>query len=104
MDRGEQRRARLAAIIKAALPAHATKRIARELGCTNRQARRITEGLAPSRLLSALRTLLEAEIIRTKKKIEEAEHALRDMEAADAARRDALEAARGAMVPASPAE
>lgn len=94
----------MAQIIRAALPRNAAKHITRGLGCSDRQGRTIAAGKAPSRLLSALRVLLEAEIARTKKKIEEAEHALREIEAADAAGAAALETARCAMVPASPAE
>lgn len=90
MNRRDERTLTLAEIIKAAMPRDATKRIARALGCSDRQARTIVEGRPPGRLRRRLLALLDAEIARNL--------AILEMSAADVSSLQRQEAAR----PASP--
>lgn len=58
MRKGQRDPLTSSAIIKAAFPRDASKLIARHLGCTDRQAKRIASGQVPGRFKAALAQIL----------------------------------------------
>lgn len=89
------------ALIREAIPRDTAKVIARELGCTHRQGRRIATGKVPQRLRVALIDLCDRFIAQRRTSIERAERELRElryaaMVARAAARREQVASEAGA--------
>lgn len=68
--RGDRILTNVATMISAAFPRDAAKRLERELDCSPRQARSITEGRVPGKFRAALIAVLDSAIESNKKHLE----------------------------------